>query len=344
MRKVLWLPAAQDGCGFFRMMIPHLHYPGSGYIQCTRERTLDPHVVQQYDVMVVQRQSLPGNYKAMEFMRAQGKRVIYDLDDNFWHVPRYNPAARWFSQPSILRCMERCLQLASHITVSTPHLVRAVARRIKTQIPITVVENAIDFSLFARVRHRAANRDGRITIGWAGTLTHEIDYQQAFNALGKIMARHADVHCEFWGGQIPGPIARGLQRGVGRQQVHIRGWVPVYEYPAFLSCQAWDIVLAPLQDNEFNRSKSWLKMIEAGALHLPCLASDVAEYRRLCQEDERLAPLLCRTEQDWEDKLEWLVSERAARVDLGEALYERVAAHHTIDRQMERWRAVMEGD
>lgn len=39
--------------------------------------------------------------------------------------------------------------------------------------------------------------------------------------------------------------------------------------------------VAPLVDDRFNRSKSWIKPLEYGALGIPCVASDVAPYRAL---------------------------------------------------------------
>ncbi|MDE2439157.1 MAG: glycosyltransferase, partial [Patescibacteria group bacterium] len=209
-------------------------------------------------------------------------------------------------------------------------------------VPIFVIENSIDFDLFAPVRkHR---KKETVTIGWAGTATHEIDYQHAFSALVRVLHRHKNLFVEFWGGHIPSPIARGLERGIGQGQVGVRSWVPIHQYPAWLSAVNWDLSLAPLQFNEFNRAKSALKLIEAGALKIPCLASNVCEYKRFCEANPKLQTLLCSSSDEWEEKLERFVSNEELRVELGEELHREVKERHLIQHRIPLLRKIFAGE
>ncbi|MDE2439177.1 MAG: hypothetical protein KGN01_07360, partial [Patescibacteria group bacterium] len=135
-------------------------------------------ILNGWQTAVVQRQCSHANFMAMEVMRKSGLRVVYDLDDNFWNIPRYNPAIQWFGNKVALDWMGKCINLANAITVSTPVLKWVIEKKTRTKVPIFVIENSIDFDLFAPVRkHR---KKETVTIGWAGTATHEIDYQHAF--------------------------------------------------------------------------------------------------------------------------------------------------------------------
>jgi hypothetical protein len=56
-------------------------------------------------------------------------------------------------------------------------------------------------------------------------------------------------------------------------------WVNILNYPQFIRSIKADIAIAPLEDNEFNKSKSNLKMLEYTTLGLPGIYSNVEPYR-----------------------------------------------------------------
>ena len=57
----------------------------------------------------------------------------------------------------------------------------------------------------------------------------------------------------------------------------IREGLPISQYMNLYNDA--DVALAPLVDSKFNRMKSNLKALEAGAKRIPLIASDVAPYR-----------------------------------------------------------------
>jgi hypothetical protein len=87
---------------------------------------------------------------------------------------------------------------------------------------------------------------------------------------------------------------------------HIPFHIP-FVYPQVLRNLDLDIGLAPLLDNEFNRSKSCIKFYEYASLGTVTLASDVLPYNK---EVNYLAK---NTYKDWYKKLEKLIIDKEFR-------------------------------
>jgi hypothetical protein len=51
-------------------------------------------------------------------------------------------------------------------------------------------------------------------------------------------------------------------------------------YPHIIGSMGFDLVLAPLQDNVFNRCKSNIKLLEMGALGIPTIVQDLTPYKK----------------------------------------------------------------
>lgn len=55
--------------------------------------------------------------------------------------------------------------------------------------------------------------------------------------------------------------------------------VPIRQYPTFIDDLDLDLVVVPLQNNEFNNSKSNIKLIECAALGIPVIVSESYAYK-----------------------------------------------------------------
>src|SRR5579862_1836862 len=111
----LFLGAHFDACALWRMYMPHLSMQGSGfalfpgqpdYVKCVN-----------YDTVVVQRYCHAGNLTFLDFLHKLGLKLVYDLDDNVWEVPRSNPASHLLGvyKSGFVACM----QAVDAISVST---------------------------------------------------------------------------------------------------------------------------------------------------------------------------------------------------------------------------------
>ena len=105
-------------------------------------------------------------------------------------------------------------------------------------------------------------------------------------------------------------------------------------YPAMFAF--FDIFLAPLIDDVFNRAKSDLKLVDGGARGIPCIASPLPMY-----SDWAGGVLFANSDSEWENQLLKLIDNRELREALGKEGRER-AKTRTIDKIGERWEGVIQ--
>lgn len=185
--SVVFSPAGEDACAFYRMLIPHLNLPLSDYYftgwhpDGTPKR-LDLQRVVDKKIVIVQRQASIFNLRAMESMRAVGLKIVYDLDDNLWNLPHGNPAKKVFETHQ--QGFTMCAAKADILTVSTMRLKTAASVSLPNK-EIVVVPNAIDFNLFKR--KDIQRDDARVVIGWGGSNTHSADTREVFDIIPKVL-------------------------------------------------------------------------------------------------------------------------------------------------------------
>lgn len=337
MKKVLFMPANMDGCALYRMFMVHLRYIDSVYCISPKDGKFPTDILNLCEVVSVQRQTTYRNLQAAKVIKAMGKRYVYDLDDNLWHVPKYNPAYNYFREQ--VEGTHRCLKFADHVTVSTSHLASVVKRKVNIKCPVSVVENAVDFSLFGKSRMQS-NGD-RVVIGWAGTNTHALDLQEALSGLMDVMRLRKNVYLEFMGGDFP--VERRYFDEFGKDRFLFRPWAPHMMWPAACSSLPWDISLAPLLQTSFNSSKSNIKMLESAARSCPCVASATAEYVKFCGNSSVLVDaLICPNRDSWKNKLLRLVDSESMRKEIGQAMYERAYDAYNMEKRVKEWSDVFQ--
>jgi glycosyltransferase involved in cell wall biosynthesis len=325
-----WLPAGIDACALWRLFIPHLNIAKSKFIY-KPNFAVPMESFAEADVAVVQRQVTINNYAAILLMKDFGIKVVYDIDDNLWEVPIHNPGHDVFMQHRV--GFGECAKICDVVTVSTSSLKEAILRNVPSlKVDVVVMPNAVDFKLFQNCR--VERNPDEVVIGWAGSNTHMYDVPPAWAALSEIVLQYPNVFLEILGGADPPPKLKGHPR------VRYRSWVPVGEYAPRFASWGWDIVLAPLGDNPFNRSKSNIKVLEAAAIGAAALASDVRPYREFCERGTtELKWLLCSYDK-WKRKLRELVCDRGRRLELASQMRVTAEQSFSIDVVKEQWKGL----
>ena len=331
---VTFMPAALDACALFRMYIPHLHIEGSRYVH--RPGRMVEEDFAGSDVNIVQRLATAGNLQALKAMKECGCKIIYDLDDNVWSLPAYNPAKDLYDK--MREGFGVCAAESHVVTVSTVGLKKAVHQalpHLKTEV--IVIPNGIDFTLYQTPKTLV--KDETVVVGWAGSNTHRGDVAEVWDLLGEVITSCPNSRFELVGSHNakfleqrkvggmmvnierraddPNGVPKGL---VGSPQFRLRDWVHVAEFANHFSSWGWDIALAPLEDNKFNRSKSCLKILEAAAVNAVCLCSPVQPYYEFCSLDDELKWLMCSFGFQWKEKLRTLINEPERRKYLAERM------------------------
>lgn len=344
---IAYFPASVDACALYRMFIPYLHMSNSRYL--FKYGPLDTRDFTGCKVAVVQRQVSDHNLVAIRKIHECGCKVVYDLDDDIWNLPAFNPSKKVFDQHQ--EGFWKCAREADILTVSTQGLATAARTSFKLNKEIVIVPNAIDLNLFHK--KDLVRNDDLVVIGWGGSNTHSEDVRDAFLSVVEVLDGNPKARMEIVGAPATdhkyedslNADGQRIRRKVTyaskiteHRQTTFRNWVPVGEYPNRFTSWGWDIAVAPLEDNRFNRSKSNIKMMEAASISVPCLASDVQPYNEFCSlGGDDLKWLLCRTRTDWKNKLNILVNEPERREELGRKSYDVVKKFFDIEIIKNNW-------
>ncbi len=256
--------------------------------------------------------------------RRLGLPVIYDIDDPLFSVPAYatygnaerispHLRAHFLSQAPLYAAM---MNACDAVSVSTPALRDHAA--CFTQRPVFVRRNFADGESLDRGRraagllaHRAAAKDGAgpFTIAFAsGSNGHEADFDTIAAAVATFLSARADRRLMILGrfdlAHLPEAIrARTILR-------------PFLDYDAYLQALAGaDCAIMPLADDLFNRCKSGVRLIDASAVGVAAIVSDVGDAPALIRPGE--TGLVVGRGQSWAAALEQMAADRAATAQMG---------------------------
>lgn len=330
--------ADRGGCGFYRLIWPAETLAGMGLDVATHNQWPEglrrrqgnglDHLlsvdVGDADVVVLQRPMEGSVLESIPVMQRQGVAVVVELDDDFTALPRNHPARRGTAgvdrngerRQFNRRYLRLCCERADLVTCSTPAIGERYAPDHHVVVPNCVPAHYLTIA--------GADHDG-VRVGWTGsTQTHVGDLEAA----GDGIARALDGRPFYVVGTGEG-VAPAL--GLDEHRIEAAGWLPIEDYPhAYADL---DVAVVPLEDNDFNRAKSWLKGIEAAALGVPFVASPTDPY---CELVAMGAGGLARTPDEWRIMVRLLIDNVDARQEIAGRGRE-VASHWTIEGNAWRW-------
>jgi glycosyltransferase involved in cell wall biosynthesis len=310
------------GCGNYRIGMPMWAMSCLGH-DARAFSDLDMNLPSDLDLLVGQR--ISNGYWAQFWLETANHpdrdfAMIYEIDDDLWHLDPTNPEAKLFNQPEIRETLQRCVSVADAVTVSTERLGQVVA---DYNPNVFVLPNCIDQSVLAMTRPRPE----AVTVGWAGSPTHYRDFVSVQSELTTFFRKNAWVQTHF--------VGMNYGEVIGRPHSRNTPWeANLHDYLARVD---FDIGIAPLQYTDFNRSKSDIKFLEYAALGIPVVASNFGPYADSIEHG--VTGLLAKHPHEWTRYLRQLVNDAAMRDEIGRNAREW-AATRTIQANAWRWNAV----
>jgi glycosyltransferase involved in cell wall biosynthesis len=304
--KILGLYPDEDGCAHYRMHLPFwcLDQAPDISARATRYHRKGDEIGADVDLVVGQRfhaQVSSAYFHAL----SQRMPTVFEIDDLLWNLDPTSPAFALFNNRTTMRQILRNLMSAHLITTTTEELAAEIKSFTSGHREATIIPNMVPMRLLRRGR-RDLDHDGPIRIGYPGTWTHEGDVGQMEDGLRKLLkkcGRHVELH--FVGADF-------------RKQLRVEGSHDGFRnvVDAFYDLIDFDVILAPLRTTPFNDAKSDIKILEAAALGIPCIASNTGPYRRSVIPG--VTGLLASTPAEWFEALRTMVFDRDARVEMGE--------------------------
>lgn len=251
------------------------------------------------DIIVVSRPQMELCPMLLQWMQA-GKKVIIDMDDDFMAIPQTNPAYPVIGagRPGYIKILQEVISKATKLTVAVPELATRYNR------DAILIRNCWDEeNELWGFTHRD---DNIVNIGWVGTTTHFEDFQLVKDALIAVLAERPQTRVVIG---LDIDIYNLFAAVPEKQKLFLPG-MSYNEYPSFY--KYIDIALVPLLDNYFNRAKSEIKLIEAGAAGKPWIASPLPFYT-----EWGAGGVFATTFEEWKEKLLVLIDNKDLRTDFG---------------------------
>jgi len=305
--SVLFVPAGVTASGYLRAMIPADVVNENGRVAANWTSKIDPAKALRYNVLWIQLLTSPMLTEIARQVKAEGVKIVYDIDDRLDSIPDENQAKAVYGTPEKQAEIDDMIRTADLVTVSTPPLAKYISE--KYGVPTKILPNMVTANVAPR-RH-PPNPDF-VRILWAGSATHKRDLAIIAPAMRELLLENnGKVRFTLFGERLPEVLADCYRF------VDLKKPVDYEEYHDELAEIAADIGIVPLEANEFNASKSGLKGLEYASAGYPVLCSPVAEYPAMV---EKGFPAEIVRDDEWLQTLRaWVALPNAVRVEAGKA-------------------------
>lgn len=290
--RVLQYYADYSGCGFWRMIWPeHLlnafnHYTVHG----STVMNLDPRYYIKTQAVRIQRQATSHQLEFVKFLKDVSKqigfRLIYEIDDVVFSedIPDYNKYKPAFTDPQIRKNCQEIMNLCDEVTVTCKFMKEYYMEKTGHK-NITIVPNfppKFWLGHFFDEKQISSNYDthkGKPRIFYAGSGAHfdvdnRVDQNDDFAHVVRTIANTVDKYQWVFLGAYPLPLQNLVRSG----KIEFHPWSNLYFYGEKIKNLRVNMMIAPLQNNNFNKAKSELKLIEANAFGLPIACQNLCTY------------------------------------------------------------------
>jgi glycosyltransferase involved in cell wall biosynthesis len=318
------------GSAFYRAVMPAMALSWLGHT-ATHGVRLPPNWA-SYDTIVGCRVAQVDPSRTWLKLKDEGKRLLLDLDDDYFHIDPSNVDARQVWDVEMLGRLAHNMQLADLVTCCSEPLAEVLRNYAPT---VTVIPNGLPAQYLGHPRDYQA--EGRpLYVGWAGTSSTVAELPEAVRALNRIAQypRAGGVMVRLVG--IGPKQAMGL--GLQGRQIGALGWVERIEHYLH-AVGEFDVWCAPYRSTPFNEAKFPTKWLESSVFGIPLIASDIEPYRRVIRHGEN--GFLVKREHEWGKYLKLLADDPGLRQRVGMAARDEAsgsimqALHH-------RWEAAVQ--
>jgi len=343
--------AFNNGCWYYRNHTPGTALSKRGhevqFIALNSGRGLKEEIMRWCDTAVFSRTYPIDPLMTLRKFKRLGKKVVYEVDDDLWTVNPENPSFTISEEKR--RQYEHLMEECDAITTTTKHLAKKLRRFNKN---VYVCPNAVNPEVF--ILNKDKPPKDRLRVAYAGAASHWKDLAILPDVISELQKKYdfsfiiqgicaKPLESEMW--SYERIVQYGLQP---EQSVYLKSaldfWkriqnlnffhIPFYPpvmYPSVLNSLDIDIGVAPLNDNEFNHSKSCVKFYEYATIGAATLASKVLPYK------EEVGYCAKNKVKDWVNKLERLLADKDFREKVAEEQSNWVKENRIIKKVIHLW-------
>ncbi len=282
------------------------------------------------ELLIGQRPISARHLRLLQAAHERGTAVVVDIDDLLTQ-----PAPHLLSHATLARqapWVERALDEADRVSVSTPRLAEALAAPGRV---LCVVPNYASPTARRQAAAATASGDGVVAASVLLAASDAVAAGPAFEALRRLQAaRGAQLRVVAVGPVAASATAAGLE-------VEARPLMPRDRFLAFAAALPRAVAVIPLDDSAFSAGKSAVKWFDFAAAGLPTLMSDRPPYRDVV-EHGRTGWLLPDDADAWTEALTRALDDSTLCRRVADAAEQSVLARHSMARCTEAWRALVD--
>jgi len=284
--------ADYSGCGHWRLIWPEmiLNAHNKLTMHSTTVMCLDPRYYVHCKAVRIQRQATEHQLKFTKFLKDLGKqvgfRLIYEIDDLVFHedIPDYNKFKTAFIDPNIRIQAQAIMNECDEITVTCDFMKKYYAEKTGHK-NITIIPNyppkfwmGNHYNL-KRISENYDASEKKPRILYAGSGAHfdvenRVGQNDDFAHVIQAIINTKDKYKWVFFGAFPLMLRPLVENGT----FEYHPWAELYNYPGKIEQLRVNMMVAPLQNNTFNKSKSDLKYVEACSYGLPIACQNLCTY------------------------------------------------------------------
>lgn len=278
------------------------------------------------DVVVFCRNQSVDAYTAALVARHEGKKVIFEIDDNFFEMPLNTAMGRRHRDPSSLHTTRRLFELANITRVYNAEMAR-LAHGFGAEVHHTNV-----YFDEALVKSVAVQKSEKIRIAFASGRSPDPMLDVALEeALDDVISAHPnDIEIHYW--RKPGRLLRNRP-----QVVQNRGTANYNRFISRFYSAGYDIGLAPLLKTAFYQSKTNSKYREYGGCGIAGIYSRASPYTE-CVAHEHTGLVVENTRDSWRAALLRLIEDDELRERIKRNARADVLENYSYSIYLSNWR------
>jgi len=287
-----------EGSYFYRHYLPAKYMQGIHQVHIKHRASYQD--FRDYDLIILQSQWNLSQKGKIQALQAQGKKVVFEIDDNIWAIPHGNESRNYWT-PDKLKDIKEMFTVCDAIITTTKPLAN-ILRQFNSEV--YVIPNYVEEGTEANERQTEGTKERPLSalvpdasmpslavpirIGYAGSMSHAPDFTP------EIIRALKDIKIKY-NGNSPFPplkLRGGGEAGGVKVELIFFGYMPselkdIVEYHDYVQPLQYletlnnlylDIGIIPCEINKFNHCKSNLKFLEYSMAGIATIASPVQPY------------------------------------------------------------------
>jgi len=285
--------ADHGGCGYWRMGWAEylLNVKQQASMTGLTSMVLSENFYENIKSIRFQRQATPHQREFIRALKTLAEKfkfkIIYEVDDIVFKddIPDFNRCKEAFNNPEIVQTILEIMSLVDEFTVTCQYMKDYYIEKTNNK-KINILPNYAPrfwldrFYSPKKLEEIFEKNKKRPRILYAGSGVHAdiINKTNQKDDFEHVVQQIIKARKDFkfvWKGCFPLSCKPYVDNG----EMEFLHWSDLQDYPQGLSDANASVTFASLQDNVFNRAKSNIKMIEAGALGMPGIFQDMCTYQ-----------------------------------------------------------------